>query len=306
MRSPSLSFSLLVTLAFIYPVTSQLAFAHEVPPEFTSEILTTENEQISNNTFKTGEHLTITGVVANNSHQRTNVSMMIFTESKEGIANWQVLAKDPPYRTFEIPPGFDDEAYSITLRALNPGIFHLHIQFNNIDNGESILSVGQTVYVAGPVISPNALKVNEFNVMFDPSNFTTVRINSTSEITKFSFDAKLKQISFETNSSNVSGGYAIIPVSELLEGPYLVTLNGQVSSSYFTLDRQASSGAQTILLSGTDQTLLLIPLSDESSNKITIRGTEVIPEFSPSAALFIAAATISSQCSQRPKSRWIY
>jgi hypothetical protein len=293
MRSLLLS-CLITLLIFVSLVISEEAFAHEVPSEFKSEFLTTENEQISDNTLNTGEHVTIVGIVANHSHERVNVSMTIFTESNDGIANWQLLAKDPPYRTFEIPPGFNDQSYSITLRALNPGNFHLHVQFNNIDTGKSILSVGQPVHVTGPAISANELKVSEINVKIDQSNFTRLRINSTSEITNFSFDAAMKRMSFEARSSNVSGGFAIIPVSELLEGPYYVTLNGQISSGYVTLDRQVSSGTQTILLSTTNQTLLLIPLQSESTNQISIIGTEVVPEFGTAAALLISATMIST------------
>jgi len=292
-RSLSLPFSLIIGLTFVNLVISQEASAHEVPPEFTSELLSTENEQISNNTFKTGEHLTIVGIIANNSHERANISMTLYTESKEGIAHWQVLAKDPPYRTFEIPPGFNDQSYSVTLRALSPGIFHLHLQFNNVDSGESILSAGQTVHVTGPAISP-ASKVTEINVTQGQSNFTNLRINSTSEITNFSFEEAMKQISFEADPSNVTEGYAIIPVSELLAGPYHVTLNGQLSASYYTLSRQASSGAQTILLSNVDQTLLLIPLSDQFSNKIVINGARIVPEFgSPLTLLAVTAGFVS-------------
>ena len=89
-----------------------------------------------------------------------------------------------------------------------------------------------------------------------------VEIIADSEIENFNFDQTSKSISFEVNEENKF--VTIIMSEELLGGPYIVLLdNEKISYSKFTQEGN-----------------ILLNLKPETTGKIAIIGTTVIPEFS--------------------------
>ena len=94
-------------------------------------------------------------------------------------------------------------------------------------------------------------------------NSFDVEIISDSEVEKFNFDQTSKSISFEINEEDK---FVTIKMSEeLLGGPYVVLLDDE--KEHFSIFNVKDNG-------------VLINIKPESTGKITIIGTTVIPEFS--------------------------
>ena len=76
--------------------------------------------------------------------------LSVFSESTNAGNRWEFMSRDPPGNVFEIPPQAT-VPYELTVRALEPGIYHMHTQLNIASVGPG-LGPGQTVQVTGPAI----------------------------------------------------------------------------------------------------------------------------------------------------------
>ena len=76
----------------------------------------------------------------------------IFSESTNAGNRWEMLARDPPGNVFDIP-GNAVIDYSLSAKALEAGVYHVHTQLN-VASDRPGLGPGQTVVVEEPISKP--------------------------------------------------------------------------------------------------------------------------------------------------------
>jgi methane/ammonia monooxygenase subunit B len=136
-------------ISYILPSAS----AHGVQAQLQSRFVRIDNEQFSDQTLTTGEDLTVTGELTSLVNRPLRAWLSLFSESANAGNRWEFLARDPPGNIFDIPPGAT-VPYSITVRALEPGTYHVHTQLNVESVGPG-LGRGATVSVTGePILKP--------------------------------------------------------------------------------------------------------------------------------------------------------
>ena len=129
------------------------ALAHGVQAQLQSRFVQIQNEQFSDNTVNTGDTITVTGTLKSLVNRDLRGWLSLFSESTNAGNRWEFLARDPPGNIFDIPPGASIP-YSITVKALEPGTYHVHTQLN-IEHVGPGLGPGQTVVVSGqPILKP--------------------------------------------------------------------------------------------------------------------------------------------------------
>ena len=136
-------------ISYIVPSAS----AHGVQAQLQSRFVRIDNEQFSDQTLRTGEDLTVTGELTSLVNRPLRAWLSLFSESSNAGNRWEFLARDPPGNIFDIPPGATIP-YSITVRALEPGTYHVHTQLN-VEHVGPGLGRGATVSVTGdPILKP--------------------------------------------------------------------------------------------------------------------------------------------------------
>lgn len=106
-----------------------------------------------------------------------------------------------------------------------------------------------------------------------------VELNSSSTISEFALNEASKSITFKADGENGTAGVTEISIGRVLEGPYAVTIDGQVTSNVEVM-QAAASGESIIRISYT-----------HSARDIVITGTNVVPEF-PLALIGVVAAVM--------------
>lgn len=148
----------LTGLAAVVVMSSAFAFmpsveGHGVQAQLQSRFVRIQDESFSGQTLQTGDELTVTGTLQSLVNRELRAWLSLFSESTNAGNRWEFIARDPPGNVFNIEP----EAtipYSLTVRALEPGIYHVHTQLNIQDIGPG-LGPGQTVQVTGePIFKP--------------------------------------------------------------------------------------------------------------------------------------------------------
>lgn len=148
----------LTGLAAVLVMSSAFAFmpsveGHGVQAQLQSRFVRIQDESFSAQTLQTGDELTVTGTLQSLVNRELRAWLSLFSESTNAGNRWEFIARDPPGNVFNIEP----EAtipYSLTVRALEPGIYHVHTQLNIQDIGPG-LGPGQTVQVTGePIFKP--------------------------------------------------------------------------------------------------------------------------------------------------------
>ncbi len=127
------------------------ADAHDIQTHPATSFIRIEDETFDRQYMQTGETLTVQGSIVNNVDKGIRGWASIFSESADASNRWEVLARDPPNVVFEVP-GNSVVKYSLSAKALEPGTYHIHTQFN-VDKVGSELGPGQTIVVQGePII----------------------------------------------------------------------------------------------------------------------------------------------------------
>lgn len=148
----------LTGLAAVLVMSSAFAFmpsveGHGVQAQLQSRFVRIQDESFSGQTLQTGDELTVTGTLQSLVNRPLRAWLSLFSESTNAGNRWEFIARDPPGNVFDIEP----EAtipYSLTVRALEPGIYHVHTQLNIQTIGPG-LGPGQTVQVTGePIFKP--------------------------------------------------------------------------------------------------------------------------------------------------------
>lgn len=152
MESKTLVVTALATVMVLSFVLAYLPVAegHGVQAQLQSRFVRIENENFSDNTLATGEELTVTGELRSLVNRELRAWLSLFSESANAGNRWEFLSRDPPGNIFDIPAGATIP-YSITVKALEPGTYHVHTQLN-IEHVGPGLGRGQTVNVSGDAL----------------------------------------------------------------------------------------------------------------------------------------------------------
>jgi methane/ammonia monooxygenase subunit B len=126
------------------------AHGHGVQAQLQSRFVRISDESFSTQTMHTGDTLTVTGTLQSLVNRPLRAWLSLFSESTNAGNRWEFLSRDPPGNIFDIPAGASIP-YSITVKALEPGTYHVHTQLN-IEHIGPGLGPGQTVQVSGPAI----------------------------------------------------------------------------------------------------------------------------------------------------------
>jgi len=93
-----------------------------------------------------------------------------------------------------------------------------------------------------------------------------VALKTTSTISNFKLEEQNKKLIFTVDGPSGTEGTTEVPIGQVLEGPYVVTIDGQ-STTKFQVTNEGTSNA-----------MMKISYS-HSTHEITISGTNVVPEF---------------------------
>jgi hypothetical protein len=138
----------------------------------------------------------------------------------------------------------------------------------------------------------NAFRTDEYDYLFGTVSYNqtatamnqtyTVHLSTTSsKITQFSFDESQKQVSFTVTGGNGTGGSTTVLVGGILQGPYVVTVDGSPSEDYALRYYE-----------NTNETGVTVRHS-HSPHEITITGTVVVPEFHGIAVIFVGGTMMA-------------
>jgi methane/ammonia monooxygenase subunit B len=142
-------FAIVMSTSTILAMT-QTAQGHGVQAQLQSRFVRIQDEAFSTQTLNTGDQMTVTGTLQSLVNKPLRAWLSLFSESTNAGNRWEFIARDPPGNIFDIPPQ-GTVPYSITAKALEPGIYHVHTQLN-IEHVGPGLGPGQTVQVTGPAI----------------------------------------------------------------------------------------------------------------------------------------------------------
>jgi methane/ammonia monooxygenase subunit B len=144
--------TVLSAIAAYMPIIPE-ADAHGVQAQLQSRFVRIEDETWSAQTVNTGDEITVSGTLQSLVNRPLRAWLSVFSESTNAGNRWEFMSRDPPGNVFEIPPQ-ESIPYELTVRALEPGIYHMHTQLNIASVGPG-LGPGQTVQVTGqPILKP--------------------------------------------------------------------------------------------------------------------------------------------------------
>ena len=127
------------------------AAAHGVQAQLQSRFIKIEDETFNRQSLQTGETLRLEGKLISLVSRDLRGWISIFSESTNAGNRWEMLARDPPGNVFDIS-GNSQVEYSLSAKALEAGVYHVHTQLNVASVGPG-LGPGQTVVVEGePII----------------------------------------------------------------------------------------------------------------------------------------------------------
>jgi methane/ammonia monooxygenase subunit B len=142
-------FAIVMSTSTIIAV-SQTVEGHGVQAQLQSRFVRIQDEAFSAQTLNTGQQLVVTGTLQSLVNKPLRAWLSLFSESTNAGNRWEFISREPPGNIFDIPPQ-GTIPYSITARALEPGVYHVHTQLN-IEHVGPGLGPGQTVQVSGQLI----------------------------------------------------------------------------------------------------------------------------------------------------------
>ena len=145
-------FAIVMSTSTIMAV-SQTVEGHGVQAQLQSRFVRIQDEAFSAQTLNAGQQLVVTGTLQSLVNKPLRAWLSLFSESTNAGNRWEFISRDPPGNIFDIPPQ-GTVPYSITARALEPGVYHVHTQLN-IEHVGPGLGPGQTVQISGnPIFKP--------------------------------------------------------------------------------------------------------------------------------------------------------
>ena len=142
-------FAIVMSTSTIMAV-SQTVQGHGVQAQLQSRFVRIQDEAFSAQTLNTGDQLVVTGTLQSLVNKPLRAWLSLFSESTNAGNRWEFISRDPPGNIFDIPPQ-GTIPYSVTAKALEPGIYHVHTQLN-VEHVGPGLGPGQTIQVSGPAI----------------------------------------------------------------------------------------------------------------------------------------------------------
>jgi methane/ammonia monooxygenase subunit B len=142
-------FAIVMSTSTVIAIT-QTAEGHGVQAQLQSRFVRIQDEAFSAQTLNTGDDLIVTGNLQSLVNKPLRAWLSLFSESTNAGNRWEFIARDPPGNIFDIPPQ-GTVPYSITAKALEPGVYHVHTQLN-VEHVGPGLGPGQTIQVSGPYI----------------------------------------------------------------------------------------------------------------------------------------------------------
>jgi len=134
----------------------QSAWGHGVQAQLQSRFIRIEDETFSTQTLNTGEEIEVRGKLVSLVNRDLRAWISVFAESTNAGNRWEFVARDPPGNVFDIPPNVEIP-YTLRVKALEPGVYHMHTQLNVANVGPG-LGPGQTVVVEGdPIAKPYSM-----------------------------------------------------------------------------------------------------------------------------------------------------
>lgn len=134
-------------------VILQNAWGHGVQAQLQSRFVRVQDETFSSQTLNTGEILEVRGTLVSLVNRDLRAWISVFAESTNAGNRWEFVTRDPPGNVFDIPAGVETN-YALRVKALEPGVYHMHTQLNVANVGPG-LGPGQTVVVEGdPIDKP--------------------------------------------------------------------------------------------------------------------------------------------------------
>jgi methane/ammonia monooxygenase subunit B len=145
-------FAIVMSTSTIIVVT-QTVEGHGVQAQLQSRFVRIQDEAFSAQTLNSGQQLVVTGTLQSLVNKPLRAWLSLFSESTNAGNRWEFISRDPPGNIFDIPPQ-GTIPYSITAKALEPGVYHVHTQLN-IEHVGPGLGPGQTVQISGnPIFKP--------------------------------------------------------------------------------------------------------------------------------------------------------
>jgi len=203
------------------------------------------------------------------------------------IPNYRVMSPlfsftFPADNVFSAPEGPTQaisDGYWVMLTPLPPGEYELHTVGVLVDytvTGPSTNVEDSTYHLT---IEEPISNVFEEEVTLEDESIV-VELNSSSTVTDFNFDEQARQVSFRVSGNGITEGVTTLPISRLLEGPYAVSVDGDLATSFATYRNQETGD--------TDIQLVYEP----GTHDIAITGTKVVPEF-PYSSIFLLLGVMS-------------
>jgi methane/ammonia monooxygenase subunit B len=150
-----------IIVASALPMVIQEAWGHGVSVQLQSRFVRIVDESFSTESMHTGDVIEIKGRLESMVNRDLRAWISVFAESANAGNRWEFVSRDPPGNVFDIPPQ-GQVPYALKIKALEPGVYHVHTQLNIASIGPG-LGPGQTVFVEGaPIIKP----ISVGNVMY--------------------------------------------------------------------------------------------------------------------------------------------
>jgi methane/ammonia monooxygenase subunit B len=151
----TIKIAVVVLFAIVMSTSTMIAITqsvegHGVQAQLQSRFVRIQDEAFSAQTLNTGDQLIVTGNLQSLVNKPLRAWLSLFSESINAGNRWEFIARDPPGNIFDIPPQ-GTIPYSITAKALEPAVYHVHTQLN-IEHVGPGLGPGQTIQVTGPAI----------------------------------------------------------------------------------------------------------------------------------------------------------
>lgn len=150
-----------IIAASALPMVIQEAWGHGVTVQLQSRFVRIVDETFSTESMHTGDEIEIKGRLESMVNRDLRAWISVFAESANAGNRWEFVSRDPPGNVFDIPPQ-GQVPYALKIKALEPGVYHMHTQLNIANVGPG-LGLGQTVFVDGePIIK----SISVGNVMY--------------------------------------------------------------------------------------------------------------------------------------------
>ena len=233
-----------------------------------AEVISFETDKKS---YVKGENIRFSGILRGKDVS-TGASVTLVIADPNG--KFVLVTQTSPDKTGSFQTMIDTQS-----RFLVNGTYHATAYTSSEDQSMSTsfdFSIGSN---SGKVtLSPSSIITKQQITLLGNNIFLSV--TSSSKISDFVFEEATKQISFKVTGNDGTNGATIIPIGQVMQGPYRVTLDGKDWRD-FEIYKDKVTGDDFMRIR-----------YQHTTHEITITGTVVVPEFSTTVALVLAVSII--------------